>query len=182
MQFVFDEPKTAQAAAFLISLRGGRMPYMKLITRLYLADRQSLIESGYPITGDVMYATDHGPVLSRVLDFIHDGTSAIWSQYISGPRAPYEVDLVAEVETDRLSEYDIDVLRRIDARFGDLTQWQLEAYARDSLAEWHDPEGGRLRIDVQDILAAAGKDQDEIEATVEQIEAVWTFKHRYTRG
>ncbi|MGE0134681.1 MAG: hypothetical protein AB7L91_10365 [Dehalococcoidia bacterium] len=48
MQFVFDERRAAQAAAQLLELRGGRMPYMKLIKLLYWADRESLIETGTP--------------------------------------------------------------------------------------------------------------------------------------
>ena len=68
MEFVFNDRKTAQAAAWLLDRQEGRMPYLKLIKLLYLADRQSLIESGYPITGDRLVSMDRGPVLSRVLD------------------------------------------------------------------------------------------------------------------
>lgn len=52
MEFIFDEHKATQAAAYLLRRGGGRMRYMKLIKLLYLADRTALIETGSPITGD----------------------------------------------------------------------------------------------------------------------------------
>lgn len=54
LRFVYNEEKAAQAAAFLLREAGGSMDYRELLNLLYLADRQSLIETGAPITGDEM--------------------------------------------------------------------------------------------------------------------------------
>ena len=72
VEFIFDERKAAQAAAHLLRRHGSSMPYIKLIKLLYLADRQSLIETGYTITGDQLVAMSDGPALNRVLFFIED--------------------------------------------------------------------------------------------------------------
>ena len=182
MQFVFDEPKTAQAAAYLLSLRDDRMSYMKLIKLLYIADRHALLETGYPLTGDAMYSMPHGPVLSRVLDFIHDGTSAIWRKYISSPTADYEVSRVGELETDRLSEYDIEVLERVDSQFGDLDQWQLEDYTHANFPEWEDPDGSRLPIDASLILEDAGWEPADVQHVSSQTRAVSAFQKRFAHN
>jgi hypothetical protein len=52
VRFRFNERKAAQAAAYLLAKRGGRMDYRKLLALLYLADRQKLVERGHTITGD----------------------------------------------------------------------------------------------------------------------------------
>ena len=74
MEFFFDERKAAQAASVLLDRHEGRMPYIKLLKLLYLADREALIETGLPITGDRFVSLKFGPVLSRVLDLIKDSS------------------------------------------------------------------------------------------------------------
>jgi hypothetical protein len=54
IRFVFDEKKALQAAAYLLKLNGGTMDYRKLVTLMYLADRELLITIGRTITGDEM--------------------------------------------------------------------------------------------------------------------------------
>ena len=68
MRFFFDINKATQAAAHLVYLQGGKINLMALIKLLYLADREALLETGYPITGDQMVSMPHGPVLSRIYD------------------------------------------------------------------------------------------------------------------
>ena len=54
MKLVFNERKAAQAAAYLLRKHGTPMHAHHLMFMLYMADRQSLIENGYTITGDQM--------------------------------------------------------------------------------------------------------------------------------
>src|SRR3972149_552546 len=91
IRFPFRERKAAQAAAHLLRLHGGAMYYILLIKLLYLADRQSLIETGQPITGDRLVSMDWGPVVSQTLTLISPGVnpeSSIgreWYSYVSEP-------------------------------------------------------------------------------------------------
>lgn len=66
IRFRFDVKKVAQATAYLLkSMREERHNFMALLKMLYIVDRKSLKESGFPITGDTYVAMKHGPVLSR---------------------------------------------------------------------------------------------------------------------
>ncbi|RLT35819.1 MAG: DUF4065 domain-containing protein [Chloroflexi bacterium] len=182
MQFVFDERKAAQAAAKLLQLRGGTMPYIKLMNLLYLANRQSLLEIGYPITGDRLVSLDRGPILSKVLDFITWGdfdANSAWPEYVS-PKNGYDVSLNAEIERDfdHLSEYEIGVLTEVDARFGHL-EWRVLVKFTHELPEWIDPHGSSIDIDVRTILESAGKSAAEVEEVASQVESIWTFKSAY---
>jgi uncharacterized phage-associated protein len=64
MNFRFHFDRTLQASAYLLHLRKGRMSQLRLLKLLYIADREWLAESGYPITGDHARALKNGPVLT----------------------------------------------------------------------------------------------------------------------
>src|SRR5271155_4089348 len=63
--------KTIQAIGVLLRADGvKRMNYMRLLKLLYMADRESLRETGRPITGGPVTAMERGPVLEEVYDLI----------------------------------------------------------------------------------------------------------------
>lgn len=181
MRFVFDDRKTAQAAAFLLERSGGRMPYIKLLKLLYLADRQSLIETGYPVTGARMVSMDHGPVLSEVLDFItwgpHEGST--WGRYVSPPDG-YDVTLVGRAEREELSDYEVELLEAVFEQYGGWDKWALIEYTH-TLPEWVDPAGSALPIDGRVILREAGKPDEEIQAISELAGEIRSFNNFIAR-
>jgi uncharacterized phage-associated protein len=182
MKFEFRERKAAQAAAFLLSLNRGRMKYMTLIKLMYLADRQSLIETGQPITGDRMVSMPNGPVLSMVLDAINSGkrpySTNAWHEYVSMPEkymVRLQKDVQQEADYDELSPYNIGVLRRVFATFGKKSQWALVRYTH-TLPEWDDPQGSSRPIDPATILRESGKSDAEIERVAQRAEANAFFR------
>jgi uncharacterized phage-associated protein len=99
MQFRFDLEKTIQAVGLLLKLEGSPISRLRLLKLLYIADRELLVESGRPLTGDIALAMKYGPVLSRVYDYIkgivRDGES--WHEHFEN--AGYKVCLTKK--TDR---------------------------------------------------------------------------------
>ena len=163
MNLVIDEGKTAQAAAHLILLQGGRMNYTALIKLLYLADRQALTESGYPITGDRMVSMPHGPVLSGVYDHIkepaRDGHP--WHEWITRVGS-YDVAVRDDPPDDRLSRFELATLQSVHDTYGERPWWELRELTHE-LPEWEDPQGSSLPIRPERILEAEGKKASEIE-------------------
>ena len=49
---LFNERRTAQVAAYLLHRAGGRLPLLKFMKLMYLAERESLRVFGEPICGD----------------------------------------------------------------------------------------------------------------------------------
>lgn len=177
MRFMFDSRKTAQAACWLVNRAGGTLNYMVLIKLLYLADRQTLIETGAPITGDRMVAMPHGPVLSRTYDQVNMGEPVepdqptAWYEYITEPTG-YNVSIKKEPETGELSRYELGVLDSVYARFGRMNKWVLRDLTH-TLPEWNDPNGSSFPIYPEDILRAAGRSDSEIREMTEAAEEVW---------
>ncbi|MHB8395122.1 MAG: Panacea domain-containing protein [Candidatus Dormibacteria bacterium] len=181
MRFVFNERKAAEAAAFLLEKRGGRMEYFVLIKLLYLADRQALADNGFPITGDRWVSMPHGPVLSRILDTIHygarteTGPASPWFEYVSEPRG-YEVELRKGPPADgELSDYDVTTLADVFDRYGGMDKWTLRDLTH-RLPEYTDPDGSVLQIEPEAVLRAAGASDGTIRAISEDAEAVWSLR------
>ena len=175
MRFVFDERRAAQAAARLLHKHGGTMPYIKLIKMLYLADRESLIETGEPITGDRFVSMRHGPVLSRVLDLIKDDCPAedsIWHGYVARKR--FDACLVGDTESKQLSDFNRDVLDGVFDAYGCLKEWDVVARTH-ALPEWKDPGDSITPIEPEDILRYNDFTEAEVERVAEQAHAVYSF-------
>jgi len=179
MRLVFDQKKAAQAAAYILKLNGGTINYMVLIKLLYLADRESLIATGKPITGDRMVSMPHGPVLSSILNLIsfgnfadEEGNSNPWLAYVSAPNN-YEVRAIkTDPETDELSRFEMGVLERNFNKFGRMDKWALVRLTHN-LPEWEDPHGSSIPIQPETILRAVGKSDSDIREMINNAEEDW---------
>lgn len=163
IRFSFNERKSAQAAAHLIARKGGRINYMLLVKLLYLADRESLLERGRPITGDELYAMKHGPAVSRVLNLIRWGKdgSSLWFDYITEKEPDYTVALRSTGESE-LSMSDLRILDAVFAEYGHWDQFALRDHLHKILPEWSNPGETSMLIDPETILRIGNKTPDEI--------------------
>ena len=164
IRFHFDERKTAAAAAHLLARAKGRLPYMKLIKLMYLADRESLREYSRPITGDKYFAMKLGPVLSETLNLIKCESPAAgpWAETIE--RDGYDVVLKKRAPDEGpLSDAEVELLDRAWDLYSHLDKWALSKYTHKALPEWKDPGKSRREITPERILEIVGKSAEEID-------------------
>lgn len=173
--FMFDSEKALQAVAFLLRHeRGHRMNYMRLLKLLYLADRESLAESGKPIAGGRVVAMQRGPVLEDVFSIIRDKhpETAKWSAFIQ--RDHYHLEMISDPGVGRLSRYARDKLSEIAQRFENQDEWDMVEMSHQ-LPEWakNNPGTSSKEIPLRDILDAVGRlaDLDEIVQSASMDEA-----------
>lgn len=164
---LFDERRTAEAAAYLLFRAGGELPVLKLMKLLYLAERLSLQRYGEPLTGDKLCSMPRGPVLSMTLEHINGFRPSVqggWDSWISD-RANHFVALSdpgmvrSTNDLTHLSETDTEVLQETWNDFGHMDSWELVDYTHDRLPEWQDPEGSSLPISYFDVFKATGFDE-----------------------
>jgi uncharacterized phage-associated protein len=166
IRFSFDERKATATAAVFLAEHGGRMPYMKLIKLLYMAERESLRKYGRPVFGDRYFSLPHGPVVSGVLDLIRRGddpleeTKGIWLEHVE--RKGFDVCLASEPDLGCLSDSELETIHEIASVFRTLDQWQLRDFTH-ALPEYRDPQGSSLPISPEDILRALAKSDEEVE-------------------
>ncbi len=172
MSFVFSPERAAQAASFFVKRSPGNMLTRgKLIKLLYLADRESLSQRGFPITGDDSYAMHDGPVLTQVYDLIKGSShkpdfQEIWSRFFES--AGSNVVLKADPGDTKLSENDFSILDAVFAEFGHVNFRQLSSYTH-SLDEFKNSyrNNTSTRITTETMLDAIGQkaDAERIERT-----------------
>lgn len=175
----FDERRAAEAAAYLLFKAGGRLPLVKLMKLMYLAERLSLKRYGEPLTGDRLVSMPHGPVLSMTYDHVNGALPSCeggWDSWIAD-RAGHVVALsdesmIRSPEEDllRLSDSDLEVLAETWADFGHWDRWALVSYTHsDACPEWEDPEGSSKPIKYATLFEKVGYSADEATALVERM-------------
>ena len=159
--FHFNIIKSAQATALLLKQPGKDGDnYYKLIKLLYLAERESLQETGRSITGDRTVAMPHGPALSHICDLIRgEDTRSSWAAYFkTATESDFTLKLVADPGDGLLCRYEIEKLQEVARRYRDKGRWAMKRLTHE-LPEYkqNDPGGSSKEIPVSDILGAAGK-------------------------
>jgi uncharacterized phage-associated protein len=169
MQFPYNPRKAAQAAAFLVKLKGGQIDVLSLIKILYLSDRKSLSLRGRSITSDAMVSMPHGPVLSRIYDEIktspEENQTQPWYEYLT-ERDAHTISLRnADPPSDELSQFERDILSATLTQYGHLGPMELRSLTH-SLPEYVDPEGSSRSIDPATILKQEGWSDEDIQDAI----------------
>jgi len=172
--FKFDQEKAIQAVAFLLKQKhetNHSDNYMRILKLLYFADRESIKETGTPITGDRFVALPHGPILSRLCDLVRqeapDGIE--WDKYIE--KDGYDIRLINDPGNGKLCRYEIELLKRIWDENRELGEWDV-AKKSENLPEFmkNNPGASSRPIPLIDLLDAIGKSdwlQEITESSVE---------------
>ena len=172
MQLRFDFEKSLQAASVLLRLEEGRMPSMRLLKLLYIADREMLAATASSITGDRGRAMKYGPVPGRLHDLIKASGPRFeeWDRHIQ--TQGYAARLAIDPGRGKLSRGEVEKLIEVSDRYRSRDGWELSDLTHE-FPEWkkHWPEGaqgGSYPIPWEDIVAAQGGDADRIEAVEEE--------------
>jgi uncharacterized phage-associated protein len=165
MQFQFDEKRATQAAAFVLRLAKGKQNYTWLVKLLYLADRESLTETGAPIAGANFWNLHNGPLAGDVLNCAkHDGVHSFWDSHIEQDKTDkYCVRLTGRDAGDsELSDLDTEILSKLYDRYKSCSYSRMIDIVHE-LSEWEDPgEGKRFTLPPEQILRGAGVDNETI--------------------
>ncbi|MGE4002205.1 MAG: Panacea domain-containing protein [Planctomycetaceae bacterium] len=139
------------------------MDRLRLLKILYIADRQSLQETGSPILGGRAVAMNHGPLHSDVYDMIK-GTHPMereWAKFIENEGTT----VVLRDDPGRLdlSPYEIDKLNAITDWAKQFDTWELSEYTH-GFQEWVDSfrKDTSTTIPPEKLLCALGFNQDDI--------------------
>ncbi len=182
--FYFNVKKAAQATALLMGQPGkDNSNYYKLIKLLYIAERESLQETGHSITGDRTVAMPYGQALSHICDLIRgEDSRPEWARYFKTKvESDFALEQVADPGDEMLCKYEIDKLMEVARRHQD-DDWRAMGKITHDLPEYkkNDPGKSSKEIPVSDILAAAGK-QERTDAVARAASADLAFVQIFGR-
>jgi len=171
LQFSSGIEKFAQAAAVLLKFEESReMDRVRLLKLLYIADRESIAQTGEPILGTKLVAMKWGPLHSKVLDLINGvgapEEEAVWSSYFENEN--YKVKLECDPGNDELSPFEINLLNEISQKYAFVDDWDLvEATHKFQEYEKNYADESSSPIPYEDIFRAVGRDDWIDEASKE---------------
>jgi len=178
---MFNERKAAQMAAFFLrQTSNNRMPHLKLMKLLYLADREAVRAFGRHLSGDRWVSMDHGPVLSQTLNLMAGDVESLpggWEDWISD-KEDHEVALRKPQCADALDELapaEIDVLKSVWDMFGWMDKWQIRDWTHRNCAEWSYPHHSSTPILYEDVARAVGFSDSSSRELAEQYQAEKTI-------
>lgn len=163
----YSPRKAAQTIAYF-AIKNGRVPLnvVKAVKLVYLADRESVARSGFPIQDEVRVSMPHGPVNSSTYSFINGecdfgAGKEEWSEFLND-RSNHRIGLcrpdIEVDELDELSDAEVDVLEHVWDQFGRLGQWDLVKWTHESqnVPEWEDPGNSSYEIPLERMMRAVG--------------------------
>ena len=113
----------------------------KLLKMIYLIDRKSLEDRGYPVTFDRPYNMKFGPILSHTYRLMKEGNGTYWNKVFLVPDMKHLVKLRdVEVGIGALSEADVEYIDKVVEEVGHLSFQEISQYTH-TLAEYEDTGG-----------------------------------------
>jgi len=165
--------KVIQASAVLLKEHGQQMSRLRLLKLLYMADRESIRQTGHPITLTTPVAMDNGPLSSEVYDFIKSehAESEKWSRYFNN-KGIY-VRMLADPGVQELSRFEIQTLKRIAAEHEDIDD-DLLVEKCHKFQEWikNAVPGSSKKIPFADIMDAVDFPQAERAESLSELDEI----------
>ena len=161
IHLTFKYEAATQALNYLAAKSGGALNKLKALKLIFFADRYHLRKYGRPVTGDEYLAMSYGPVASSVKDIAEmssflDPKVADYAKHYVKPVNKNVYRSVAAVDTDQLSESDIEALDFSWSKFGAIGKYEL-AEVTHEYPEWKRHESAlkhfaNVRMDYLDFL------------------------------
>ncbi len=138
---MFTETKVTQLAAFFLGQNCPKpMPRSQLMALLYLADRESVRATGWPISDDQLMSTRKGPILSTTAKLMEAGGESrhgAWPAWVEtrndqivSLRRPFNT-----LELDEISPVELDILATIQHQFGAMDSMEIRSWMLDHCDE-----------------------------------------------
>jgi len=181
LQYKFK--KAIQAVNYFATSSGGKIPKLKAIKLLWLADRLHVRNYGRTISGDTYFAMKLGPVASSTLDILNGRTfDKTLSPYIEYSKQFIKLEdkntlkSISDVNKKVLSNTDIEVLDSIIGEYLSIEKYDLSHNISHHFPEWtrfkkyfqSKEVGGRYKMDMNDFFkdmpdyALFGEEDQEI--------------------
>ena len=132
IRFGYDAERATAAALWLLERHGGSASSQKIIKLAFLCDRMHLALYGRPIFAGKYFAMKDGPVASEFYDDVKKSRGGSHETFGDDR---YNLIAKSHPDMDCLSESDIEVLEKINAKYGHLDRKELVDFTHN-LAAW----------------------------------------------
>jgi len=163
----YDERKATQVAAFFISKAPSKkIDKLKLIKLMYIADRESFLVAGEPITYDNYCSLPLGPILSKTYDNMKPGAETkYWGEFIHQHNNCITA-LHADPGFGSLNQEELEILQGVYKKYGILSPGNLVDITHD-FPEYSETSSS-IPILYEEIMQGVGIPEKEITQLLKQ--------------
>lgn len=186
---MFNLETAAEVAAYFLSKNGGSMDKVKLNKLMYLAERECILSYGTPLTDDLMFSHDLGPILENSDTFFRNGPKntyeqEVWSKWF---KAPDKDSVELSLNTKDFGEDFQDkfnnlfrtarrIMDKIYTEYGSKTKTHNEVISLTHSAKvcpkwWRSVHHGEHEITIEKLCSCHGKTVQETKEIIDSIEA-----------
>lgn len=158
--------KLIQAVGYILNKYKGILNYTKLIKILYLADRKSMQETGYSITGDSYVSMKDGPVLSSLYSLIKNNFKNKAIQYYWNSKFQtddYDIHLLVPfLSKGKLTSSETEILDSIDKQFHNDSYSQMISFVHNpnNCPEWKNTQSSIPLLETEILKNIGFSDND----------------------
>ena len=120
--------------AYLVSLDKNAMERTRLLNLIYIVDRKSFVERGWPIVGGRLFAMNSGPANYDIYDLMTNNHEEYFEYF---ENEGYEICLKSIPDYLSLSPYEEQKLQEVHNHFYNMDCWEL-AKETQKFQEWKD--------------------------------------------
>ena len=182
---MFNLETAAEVAAYFLSKHGGSMDKVKLNKLMYLAERECILSYGTPLTDDLMFSHDLGPILENSDTFFRNGPKntyeqEVWSKWFKTlDKASIEISLntkdFGEAFQDKFNNLfraARKIMDQIYSEYGDKSHKDIVSLVHSSKVcpEWRRPVNhGEHEITIENLCSFHGKTSKETKEIIDSI-------------
>lgn len=181
---LYDEARAADAAGFLLHAAKKPLEASRLDCLLYLAERATLKETGYPLTGDFLLSTPDGMVLERwhrhLESFRQPNAPKRLLALLQGNVTLHSPDVDAETVFLELNANDRERITRTWNQYGKLSASELKDITTTRCNEWLGPNTTK-RIPYDQVLPHLGYSSAQVSALLARMAARATLNAAFDK-
>jgi len=167
MEPILNIDKLIEITNLILTKNSGQVNYTWLLKVLYLADKASIAQYGYPISGDTYSALPNGPILSQLYSLISHSAyehKAKWDTFFVTEGENLKSRQNLKFEADELSGAEMEILENIEMEFHN-KNWKkiVKEILHDpkKTPEWKHPKEvsntNSVPIDIEKIYLSIGE-------------------------
>lgn len=178
---MFDVRKATQVAAYFLWKSERKMPYLKLMKMIYLAEKQFVLQYDEQLTGDQVVSSPQGPMLSSMYECVFGGND-YWNNWINNPgqhalmfNGAIAVDRNMPLNTfDELTEAELSCIDSVFEKYGQMDQAKLVELSKNPrfCPECEDTWDSLYPIAYRSMLMKNGKTEEQADAILERVKEV----------
>ena len=157
----FKTLQVAHIAGYILERLDDKADSLKLMSLMYLVDRESMSKRCHPVSSDSFVSTKDGMALQKTFKLMKKShaSPSVWCEMIRKDEEGNHELIDRDDDFGLLSDYSCEMIGRVTSEFGGASGAELSEYIKRDCPEWIPTDGKHIPVSMFDILIHLGFDK-----------------------